>query len=426
MAQRLHRRETFTLDVSTAKRTPEGFLRVPMNATRTGVLLYYRGGKPFRELRLPEDVFNQDSMNSLALKPIVDGHPYDEPDGRVHAGNAKRLQVGMTGENVRQVDNHFLSTTAVITDEGAIKEVEAGKQQVSCGYEKEIELTSGFWDGKEINQDGRGEHFDAIQRNIRYNHVALVDRGRAGDDVRLNLDENYNLIEEDQFMKITVDGKELEVSADVATAIQGLQKTAADEATKRREAEAKVTQDAEGKLKLALDENKALKAENDKLKGSLDQKDAQIKDLTDPVKFNEKVQARTQLLSSAKAIMGLDSEEEAMKLDGMSDLDVMKTALKHLDPKLVMDGKDENYIRGRFDTAADAVNQDQGTKKPGSKTPGLGAALHASREKGSAADEAEKAQQVATLAASIAYKFTLDEIRQGKHVEAAKRQIEGE
>jgi len=426
MSRRLKRIETFSLDVTNARRTPEGFLVVPMDATRTGVLTYLRDGKLFNELRLPGEVFNQDSMDSLALKPIVDGHPYEEPDGRVHAGNARRLQVGMTGENIKPVENRFLRTTAVITDDEAIKKVEEGKRQVSCGYEKEIELTSGYWDGKEINQDGRGEHFDAIQRNIRYNHVALVNRGRAGDQVRLHLDEDYNLIEEDpdiMLVKITVDGKEIEVSADAAELIKVLQKKALDEATKRREAESKITQDAEGKLKIALDENAALKAENATLKGSMDQKDAQIKDVTDPAKFNKKVQDRTHLLTMAKALMGTDSEDEAAKLDGLTDLDVMKTTLKHLDSKLDLDGKDENYIRGRFDTAADAANADADDKPGAGKTAGVGAALHQARESRKTMDDAETAQAISTRAAAIAWKFSLDEIRQGKHFAEAKRQL---
>lgn len=426
MSKRLQRKETFNLDVANAKRTPEGFLVVPMTATRTGVLTYFRDGQTFKELRLPEEVFSPDSMKSLALKPITDGHPYAEPEGRVDIKNVRRLQVGMVGENITSSDNRFLKATAIITDSEAIKKAEAGKQQVSCGYDKEIEFASGYWDGKEINQDGRGEKFDAIQRNIKYNHVALVNRGRAGEEVRLHLDEDFNLIEEDEIMqvKITVDGKEVEVSADAAEIIKALQTRAADEVTKRKAAEAKITQDTEGKLKLATDEVEALKAENAKLKGSLDAKEAQLTDLQDPVKFNAKVQARSQLIASAKGLMGLDSEDKEKKaaLDGLSDLEVMKAALKHITPDLNLDGKGEDYIKGRFDTAADAITADQaGTKKAGATK--LGKHLHQTRETQRSEDAAETAQQVAQLAQSKAWKYSVDELRAGKHIADAKKEL---
>lgn len=429
MAERLkQRREFFSLDATNAKRTPEGFLVVPMNATRTGVLTYFVDGKPWKELRPPEEVFKPESMDSLALKPITDGHPtvQDDPDRLVHTRNAKRLQIGMTGENVKAVDGKFLRATAVITDEDAIKKVLAGKAQVSCGYTKDLDESPGYWDGKEINQEGRGEWFDAIQRNIGYNHVATVDRGRCGSEVRLNLDGDHNLIEEDEDMtvKLTVDGKEIEVSADAAEIIKALQKQAQDEATKRKAAEAKITQDAEGKLKTALDEIEALKVENSKLKGSLDAKDAQVKELQDPVKFNARVQERSHLLTTAKVLMGIDSDEKDKKagLDAMTDLDVKKAALKHISPDLNLDGKDESYIGARFDAAAEATAP-KGEKTPAGANGGVGSVLHQTREGRKTMDDAGTAQAVSMLATSLAWKFTLDEQREGKHIAAAKEAL---
>lgn len=37
-----------------------------------------------------------------------------------------------------------------------------------------------------------GEPYDAIQTNIRVNHLALVAVARAGDDARLNMDSQDN------------------------------------------------------------------------------------------------------------------------------------------------------------------------------------------------------------------------------------------
>lgn len=57
--------------------------------------------------------------------------------------------------------------------------IEQGKKELSVGYEVELDMTSG------ITEDG--EPYDAIQRNIKPNHLAIVVKGRAG-NARLNMD----------------------------------------------------------------------------------------------------------------------------------------------------------------------------------------------------------------------------------------------
>ena len=75
--------------------------------------------------------------------------------------------IGFTGELVEKVDDTFLKTSVTITDADTIEKIEAGKTEVSAGYEAELEETPGVFDG---------EPYDCIQRNIIYNHVSLVDR----------------------------------------------------------------------------------------------------------------------------------------------------------------------------------------------------------------------------------------------------------
>jgi hypothetical protein len=152
-----------------------GFLKTTAIATRVGVFVYRRpDGSEFRELRMPEEVFNPDSMNTLEMIPVTNNHP---SESLVTPKNAKLLQVGMTGKVTH--DATYLKTDVVVTDEKAIQEVQNGKEQLSCGYTCELEHTSGVFNG---------ERYDAVQRNIRYNHLAIVARGRAGPQVRLHLD----------------------------------------------------------------------------------------------------------------------------------------------------------------------------------------------------------------------------------------------
>ena len=41
---------------------------------------------------------------------------------------------------------------------------------------------------EEAPREWQGQPYDAIQRNIRVNHLALVEKARAGDSARLNID----------------------------------------------------------------------------------------------------------------------------------------------------------------------------------------------------------------------------------------------
>ena len=52
-------------------------------------------------------------------------------------------------------------------------------RELSCGYNLRLDETPGVWEG---------QPYDAIQRDIEINHLALVDKARAGEQARLNID----------------------------------------------------------------------------------------------------------------------------------------------------------------------------------------------------------------------------------------------
>ena len=61
---------------SPAEKTAEGFLVARAPVTSIGVFSYRNpDGSERRELRLPEEVFNSDSLASLRLKPLTLLHP---------------------------------------------------------------------------------------------------------------------------------------------------------------------------------------------------------------------------------------------------------------------------------------------------------------------------------------------------------------
>lgn len=159
------------------EKTAEGFLKGIARVTRTGVFTYRNAdGTLRRELRHPDEVFSRASLDSMKMIPITNLHPTDK---LVNADTAKQLSIGMTGENVIP-DGRFVMVPIAITTTDGVAAIEGGRQELSLGYETELEETPGTYDG---------EGYDFIQRKIGYNHLAIVDRGRAGADVRLNMDE---------------------------------------------------------------------------------------------------------------------------------------------------------------------------------------------------------------------------------------------
>lgn len=174
----VQRLDVFESDLGNVQRTDEGFAHFFARATRTGVFQYRNAdGSIRRELRHPDEVFNPDSMNTLASKPITNDHPQNMVDSK----NVREFTVGITGDQITK-DGNFIKAKAIIMDQGTINDIiNKGKAQVSCGYYCNHDDTPGEYNG---------EKYDVIQRNIRYNHLAIVDVGRAGPEVKLRLDSN--------------------------------------------------------------------------------------------------------------------------------------------------------------------------------------------------------------------------------------------
>lgn len=157
-------------------RTAQG-IRATARLTRTGIFEYHGpNGEPFDELRPEAEVFDRRSLATLKGAPLTIGHPAE-----VNAGNWSELSVGHVADDVRR-DGIFVTATVLIFDAETCARVESGDlRELSCGYEVDVERAAG---------DHDGQHYDAIQRRIRYNHVAMggTDWGRAGRDVRVYAD----------------------------------------------------------------------------------------------------------------------------------------------------------------------------------------------------------------------------------------------
>ncbi|ENJ7584659.1 DUF2213 domain-containing protein [Providencia rettgeri] len=141
--------------------------------------------KIYRVLRPPEELASEATINSFKLTPFIIEH---EMLGK-HATPAEKKGIqGVIGENV-YFDPPYLRANIKIFSDAALSNIDSGKIDLSPGYRSKYEFTSGIYEG---------QHYDAIQRHLRGNHLALVDEGRTGPDVAVQ-----------DHLVITIDTKEL-------------------------------------------------------------------------------------------------------------------------------------------------------------------------------------------------------------------------
>ena len=173
--------------------TDEGFLLVDAYITRPGVFEYVDAdGNVRRELRPRDEVYAVESLASVARKPTTLQHPTNDQGEyvKVVSTNAREYSTGLASDSVwRDEAADMVRTTLTILDAEHIAAIQAGIHEQSCGYSCELEGTAG--------EDEEFGPYDAIQRLIRYNHIATVMRGRAGRQVRLRADAAQMLTDED-------------------------------------------------------------------------------------------------------------------------------------------------------------------------------------------------------------------------------------
>lgn len=251
--------------VDKAHRTKDGYLRVVARAARSGIQDYlgrevdpegqhFAKDEVVKVYRPPEEVFDADAVASFIGRPVTDDHP----SVAVDAANWREHSRGVVGGAVK--DGEWLRFDLALMDADLIAKVDGGKRELSNGYHAELTIGDGVTPA--------GEKYQAVQRHIRGNHVAVVDRARAGSDARIS-DGGNKLFEtcdcaavildalkelEPMPKFITLDGLKVDLSdaEAVETAIGKLQGQIAD-ATKARET-------AEGQVATLTTDKAALEA----------------------------------------------------------------------------------------------------------------------------------------------------------------------
>lgn len=307
--------DTLTLDAP--RRTADGYLAASVRAARTGVQEYTgrEVGKPDQQIvrvfRPEAEVFHKDSLRTLAHKPVT----VDHPPVAVTADNWREYTSGMTGDEVAR-DGEFVRVPLAIMDATAIKAVTDGKNQLSCGYVCDLDWTAGTAPD--------GTTYDAVQKNIRFNHLSIVGLARGGPQLRIG--------DSKPMRKIVHDGISIDFEDQAADAYNTLAKRLADTVANV----AKLTAD------LAAKDAAIAKADAER--------DAAKAKVMDAVAIDALVAKRADLIAVAKSIHEAD-------YTGKPDAEIRKIAVAAKIGDAAIAGKPDAYIEAMFDIKAGEAKQ---------------------------------------------------------------------
>lgn len=322
------------------RRTGDGYLVATAKAVRTGIQLYagsevgVTDKAMVRVYRPPEEVFADASLQSFSHAPVTNDHPAEA----VTKDNWKDLAVGEVSTAAKK-DGEWVHLPLILKDAAAIKAVEDGKRELSAGYVCQLDWTPGTTPA--------GEAYDAIQRGIKINHLALVDRARAGSQARIGDAWGASPMTEDNQPGLAPNTPEKDTMSDaLKTVVLG------DKAVQVAVADVAAIE------QFKLDTAKALadaKADHDKAIAAKDadlaKKDAEIDALkakiVDGAALDKLVADRAALCAVAAKIA------PAVKLDGLSDADIRKAVVTAKLGDAAVKDKSADYINARFDILAE-------------------------------------------------------------------------
>lgn len=366
--------------------TPEGYLIDNPILTRVGIFEYHNAdGSVRRELRLPEEVFAAESLASYKGKPVILTHEA----GLVDVDNVQQEHIGtILSEGIQDGDN--VRAQIVIHD---AESLDYGLRELSLGYTQTPDETPGVWNG---------QPYDAIQRNIQINHLALVEKARAGEQARLNIDGEEQ--GGNQMSKARKDGLTPEEIARLVeeykqrqaqrmentnpTTDEGTnpdeQTTDEDEADPVKEVkDRRDRRDASGDCE-TMDEASGVIAQQDEdiqklldfiaqLQAKIDFDEASAEEEAKTDNEGETAEANADEEEPQENPLNMDSIDayvnqkielirlgDKLNLDGietMKPMDAKKAIIKKVHPNIRLDGKDTAYINAMFDIAKESVGK---------------------------------------------------------------------
>lgn len=130
-------------------------------------------GRVYNVYRPAEELARETCLNSFKLLPFVDEHTMlGSPEMGLTDVSDKGAH-GVIGEEV-MFDGEYIRGNLQVWSEPIANLITNGKRELSAGYRCIYDWTAGIFNGVT---------YDAIQRDIQANHLALVQNGRMGPDV---------------------------------------------------------------------------------------------------------------------------------------------------------------------------------------------------------------------------------------------------
>lgn len=319
--------------------TDQGYLRVPGRVARTGVQDYLaselgltdRDPKDIvRVYRPAEEVFAPDSLSTYENADVTDDHPSQMVDSRSY----KDVAVGyVTGPG--RVDDTYVVADLLIKDQAAIDAIQSGKVELSAGYENEYHREPG------VTEDG--QEYEFVQRNIRINHVALVDRARAGNQAKL-FDREVKTM-----AHVTLDGKS--VTVDNEATAQLIQHAFDAKEGKFKEMEDKYNT-AKKDMEDASEEMEKLKAAKD----AAEEEAEKMKEKSSDAAISERIKEVAEVRDQATKMIGED-----FTCDSIVPLEIKRAAMEKLHPTRDWAKQTEAYITAAWDMEAERTEADRTT-----------------------------------------------------------------
>lgn len=254
-----------------------------------------------RVAQLSDDLFSEDTLEKFRSAPITIGHPVDDVDTL----NMKELGKG-TLEGKPFADGTHLAASMVLSDSEAIELVNSG----TCELSVRAYYT--------LQRCDDGADYDAIRTIMEVNHVAIVERGRAGSTCRISDSEDGEVDEEfDADVKVVEDTEELPKEEEPKDAEKKEEDTSLSDSLQAEIAE--------------------LKSQLEALQAKLDDAESKIPSQED---IDAMVETRTEFLAQVNQLSDVDIKGKTVA--------EIKAAVVAKVTGLSLSDKSDEYIDARF------------------------------------------------------------------------------
>lgn len=325
--------------VGGVKETKEGYLVATSRVARTGVQEYLAKelgdiaadrdpNSVVRVYRHADQVFHKDSLASITRLPVTIGHPEED----VTADNWAKLAVGEIGD-AYSTEPEWIVVNPMLKDADAVKAARTTHPELSMGYSANIVKA----------RDGLDADFEVT--DIRYNHIALVPKARAGEKARIG--DNWGVIPIDDSKPGVLPTTEGGQMAELKTVVLG------DSAVQVAVADAAAIDKFKAEAAKALKDAKALTDSKDEEIGKLKAELVKAQDAA-KIDVDALVAARTELVAQVKAI------DSAIEVAGKSDAALRSEAVAKKLGDAAVAGVSEAEVKGMFKVLA----KDAETKNP--------------------------------------------------------------